>query len=144
MDKITIRDLVHKTKWLKVQKAIKYFYPNDKNNYFPVFVKLAEVPKRAHKDKGEEIERVVTGSLKLDEDPDDRFYTIHTNKYSLSFRKWNEMANIPISESTLRHYQFEEIVAHFIWEITFYGTEKDSRRMGKKLAAITKKIKSKK
>lgn len=140
MDKITIRDLVKRVKWEKVQKSIRYFYPGDKGNYLRVFVQIAEMPKRTHRSKDERIQIGVAGMHTLEEDPEDRFYNVTTNKYSLSFRKWKELANIPLSEDTIRHYKFEDIVALFIWEITFYGTEEDAAKTAKELNLRVKEM----
>lgn len=131
----TIRDIIQGLKWKDVNNAKKYFYPEDKNNYEPVFRHLLKIKPRKHKDAKEFIElEVVHEALKGF--PEEHWYDMVTNKYSMSFRKWAELANIPISENTLNHYKYEEIIVHFIWEITFYGTEADSMKKAKEIQEI--------
>jgi len=139
---ITIRDLVKVVKWEEVERAIRYFYPTDKNRYKSVFEYLQKVRKRKASD--EKLQIKVYGWLvdePLGEAVDNRGYAIATDKYSLSFRKWSELANLPISQDTLDHYMFEEIVAHFIWEITFYGNETQAKETKKEIMGRLKEFK---
>ncbi len=132
----TIREIVKLVEWNDVERAIKYFYPDDKNKYKPVFEKLKTIRARKHKNPKEFIEMNAYFEDGLG------YYHVATNEYSMSFRKWAELANIPIAEDVLKHMTFEAIVAHFIWEITFYGTEADSKKVikeGKKRLKEMKK-----
>ncbi len=122
---MTIREIAQLVKWKQVKRAIKYFYPDDKNDYEGLFKKIQGMRKRKQKDSEERIEIYAVGEL---ESPKERYYSIFTNKYSLSFRGWNEIANVPIAETTLEHYELQDILAHFIWEITFYGTEEQMKK----------------
>lgn len=136
----TIRDIVPHLKWKDVKRAIKYFYPTDKNDYEPVFEQLKIFRKRKHKDLKEFIEvysnfdinNVLTSNT-IEEKYNEVCYGMATNKYAMDFRGWRGLANIPISEETLKHYTPIEIVAHFIWEITFYGDEKGTAKAGKQV-----------
>jgi len=129
---MTIREIIQRVKFSDVEKAIKYYYPLDKNKYKPVFNCLKNVKNKKHKDSKEIIEIVIGGRLYAEADWGE-FYVVHTNKYSLSFRKWAEVANITISEKTLDSFKYAEIVAHVIWEITYYGTEKDAQKIAKEM-----------
>lgn len=135
-EKITIRDMILHLEWKHVKRAIKYFYPTDRNNYEPVFEQLKTIPKRKYKDPKEFIEVNCIWDLvpeNFKEKYNETYYRIATNKYSMSFRRWKDLVNIPISEETLKHYTPVDIVAHFIWETTFYGNEKDTAKVEKKV-----------
>ena len=118
----TIRDIIQDTTWKQVKRAIEYHYPKDTNDYKKLYKQIKKYPKIKHKDKDEYIIVQVNQFF----DVKDRWIGMHTNKYSMSFRPWIELANIPIGKETLDHILIEEIVAHFIWEITFYGSEQES------------------
>lgn len=138
---MTIRDIAKQVKWKDVELAIRYLYPDDKNNYKPVFDFLQKVGKSTPKVKDEFIHVEVVGVDDLN--PEGEYYSVSTNLYSMSFRKWRELSNIPLEPAMLKYRVNYEIIAHFIWEITFYGTEKDSmrmrREMHKRVKSITKK-----
>jgi hypothetical protein len=129
MKNITILDIIKIAKWKNVEKAIKFYYPDDKNDYLPIFKKIQKFPKEDQKIKNERIKLTCKDCL-IEEDPfeklyGEQYYRMFTNKYSLSLRPWKEISNIIISEDTLNHYRFDDIIAHFIWEITFYGDEEE-------------------
>lgn len=135
---ITMRDIAQTAQWQDVDRAMKYFYPNDIGNYKKVFEFIKKTKKKAPKEKMEYIDISTQGSILK---PEDIYYRTSTNRYSLSFRAWNEVSNIPIEMSTLDHYMPAEILAHFIWEITFYGNEKQMNAKAKELAKAAKNIK---
>jgi len=147
--KITILDIVKKLEWEDVKRAIKYFYPIDKNNYESLFYELRKYRKQPVKDKNEVIKITcfkLSGYALKQKDPIkemlemDDFYSISTNKFSISFRKWRELVNLPISEDTLNHYKFVDIIAMFIWEITFYGNEKETKKTATEIFKAGKEI----
>lgn len=159
--KFTIRNLIKYTKWSEVKRAIRYHYPKDKNDYSKLFIKLGNMPKVKTK-PGEELE--VYGGLDLSQtyyqEPknldkfladiltgmEEIYYSIHVKDqseygaYSMSFVKWRYLANLPIAPDTLKHYTFTDIVAHFIWEITFYGNEKQTEKQGKEIFRTVKEV----
>ena len=140
-----IIDLVKLVDWKYVDEALGYFYPKFKNKLKPVFEYLKTVKSKRQKDPGERIQ-VICGGFWLYENEDKFFdkdwsYSIATNKYSLSFCKWAEAANILIESETLKRNLPEEIVAHFLWEITYYGNEKDAAKKYKELKGRVADIK---
>ncbi len=154
---VTIRDIANNVKFSDVKRAIKYFYPKDKGNYESVFTQIRDCKKQKQKRAGEVIElsagKIFSWMKSLTPDADyvkkyygtiqqvsdEAYYTIATDQYSLSFRAWGEIASIPVSVETLDHYTFVDILAHFIWEITYYGTEK---QMGKTSRMLNQRMKS--
>ena len=162
--KLAIKDIAPIVKWKDVKKAIKYHYPHDKNDYEKLFVRLqTKIPKVRIK-KGEFLE--VYGGIDIKSEwwanpkwggqkyLDDikngdecEYYGIHMKKegddtnWSISFIKWDYLASMPIHPETLKAYTFVDIIAHFIWEITFYGPEKQMEKHGKELLKRVSKIK---
>lgn len=125
----TIRDLVKITEWKSVKKAYLYYYgKRGLKGLEQIFEAIKTFRKQKVKVKNESIE-VMVGGWPGHEPEEDRGYGIHTNKYSLSFRKWRELVNIPIQKETIRRYKFHEIICHFLYEITFYGY--DEKEIGK-------------
>jgi hypothetical protein len=112
-----------------------------------VFTQLKTYPEVKQKNPKERIEIIVGGDRAflppMDKDGEgrDEMYSCSTNAYSLSFRKWIEVSNILISEETLKHYTAEEMLAHFIWEITWYGPEERMLEKGKEMLESVKKLK---
>ena len=143
----TARDIAKLLTWKEVKGALDYFYPSYKNNYKPVFDRVRGF-RRRKQDNADE--RIVINCLmpqqwredQTQEDLlEDKYYSIATNLYSMSFRKWYEISNILIEEETLDRYDFKEIVAHFLWEITFYGNEKDMTKRGKAIRKSANEVK---
>jgi len=136
----TIRDIVKLTEWKDVKKAYLYYYgKKGLKGLDIIFESIKTFRKQKPKDKNELIE-VMVGGWAGNEPEEDRGYGVHTvmkNKdagYSLSFRKWREITNIPIQQETIRRYKFHEIICHFLWEITFYGyDEKEIGKTGKEI-----------
>jgi len=144
-EKKTIIDIIKHCDWKDVKKSLQYYYgytPKKAESYHDVFDHVAGFKKRKYKNHENEVLEVsICGSKEdyIDEDGLDESYHVATNEYSLSFRKWREVSNIVIAGSTLGHFKYHEIVAHFLWEITFYGTEKDMEKTGKELFKTTAK-----
>lgn len=152
---ITIRELAAFVKWPEVKRAIKFHYPKDKNDYQPLYTRLGTM--RRQKTKAGQFLEVYGGfdpdnewSAKLLEDlkkgDESNYYGIHMKvqgeetNYSISFMKWNYLANMPIHHDTLRHYTFVDILAHFIWEITYYGNEKQTKKHAKEIFSRVKDV----
>jgi len=137
-------DLAKLVKWEDVKRAIKYFYPDDKNNYEDVFNKIRNYkPVKTNK---REFLKIWVWHIVKDEpisDIEDIYYDVCTNKYSLSFRDWNEVVSLQIEKSTLRHLIPADIIAHIIWEITFYGDEEQMKNTQKELLNDVGEINSK-
>lgn len=141
---LTIRDLAKFANINSLKESYKYFYGLKKPKYLEeTFEKIKSFKKVPQKDIKERIVIDIGGvrELVLDRDERDEFYAVSTNKFSLSFRPWKDVSNILISKDTLKHYTPEEIIAHFIWEITWYGNEEQMMKRGKELEEILKDIK---
>jgi hypothetical protein len=137
-------DLAKLVKWEDVKRAIKYFYPDDKNNYEDVFNKIRNYkPVKINK---REFLKIWTWHIVKNNpilDIEDVYYDVCTNKYSLSFRDWNEVASLQIEKSTLEHLIPVDIIAHIIWEITFYGDEEQMKNTQKEILDDIREIDNK-
>jgi hypothetical protein len=140
MKNITIIDLARAVEWKDVKHAIKYHYPDDKNNYEKLFGEIKKYRKIKQHNK-EFITVSVCGMVNMLEEAEDNCYSIQTDKFSLSFRSWKVLARMPIAQDTLDHYLYEDILAHFIWEITFYGNEEKMNETAKGIAEKVIEIK---
>jgi hypothetical protein len=133
-------DLSKELDWKDVLAAYKRLYPEyGFSSVKKAYDSIRQKPRRKHNDQDEFIEIVYSTDI-LGDHADD-YYHVATNKYSLSFRSWSSVCNIPVSEQTLIHRIPAEILAHFLWEITFYGDEKRMRKIGKKLRVSGRELK---
>jgi len=148
--KITILDIIKELKWIDVKRAIRYFYPEDKNNYEKLFYDLQKYKKQPAKRNDEVItiecnkinDFTISEKMSIkDMIEQEDYYSIQTNKYSMSFRPWLELINLPVAEETLNHYRFADIVSFFVWEITFYGNEKEMKKTGDDMFKKVKQFK---
>jgi hypothetical protein len=136
----TARDLAKTEKWKDVKKTFRRYYPRESRNieyYGKVLEKLDRFRRKKPTGKKEYLEITAVGRSILTDVP---YYKACGSKYSLSFRKWSDIANMPISEGTLRHVTPADILAHLIWEITFFGSEVKASKEAKKLRIIAKRI----
>lgn len=140
-------DLARVVEWKQVHSALKYFYPDGKwgNKYEELFNRIKNARKRKYTDP-DPIEIVVGGDRNIK--PTwvsgtimGEFYSCGGLKYGLSFQKWNRLFNMPITRETIEHYKSCEILAHFIWEITWYGMEEETQKIWKEMNNDLTKIK---
>lgn len=138
----TMRDLSRLVQLADVKRALQFHYPDQKGlrkKADDVLFKIKTCKKMTPEKAGKLTIRCVGLSpfVSTKDDMYDAGYSISDVRrkmpWSLSFRSWTELSNIPIEKETLMRYTMEEILAHFIWEITWYGSERDSLEMGKKI-----------
>lgn len=140
-------DLIRYVSFAQVQPALCYYYPETTTSqlrgYKKVFNLLRKM-KKVRTDKEEMLE-ILVGENPLKGDIEDTYYGIATNQYSLSFRPWVKCVSLAVSPDTLSHYKVEEIVAHFLWELTFYGySEKEMQKHADELYKKVKEVNKKK
>lgn len=141
---LTVLDILYFVEWKDVKRAIKYYYPDDKNDYQPVFESLKTRKTKKITDFKLVIETF--GMFYYDLcDVNDCGYGISFRKKgekyrtSVSFAPWGDVINTPIDSETLEHHTPVDIVAHVLWEITFYGNEKDMEKARKEIFSSAKK-----
>lgn len=138
-------DLTKYTTWELVKRAMDYHYPQHDNTYEDVFNRIKNTKKKKYKDN----DTLTINIVGLREKNDikefgelDEYYDCSGVNYGLDFQKWDALINMPIEKRTLESYTVPEILAHFIFEMTWYGDETTSITKGKKIADDVKKIQS--
>lgn len=134
-------DLVRKVKFEGVAKAIMYFYPDTPEKvlkkYKRIFKEIASM-KRVRTDK-EEFVQICAAENPGEEGM--QYYKVDTNKYSMMFRSWSSLCSLRIGEEELQRYTANDLLAHFLWEITYSGfTEKEIQKKAKKMSEALKEI----
>jgi hypothetical protein len=131
-------DLAKASEWKDVKRAVRFHYPTDKNDYERLFGRIKTAKARG-KGTGGLLTIDMSSSWdiakngKLVNSPlEEQVYMVSDVRddmtYSLSFVGWNKLMRTGVSPETIKSYTKEEILAHFLWEITFYGSETDMRK----------------
>jgi hypothetical protein len=150
-----IIDLAQRIPFKEVTRALKYHYPYPRINkwaleqYERIIKEMSKYKEDPEKDKEWSILISLSRPYKfylkdkkewvtMDE-PGEEYYRTHGLKkgeknmtYAIEFTRWQETANWKIAPSVLKAYKPAEILAHFLWEMTYCGF---------KQAPIQKKIK---
>lgn len=138
---MTPREVARLVAWKEVKRAIRYHYPGLKKGGIELcetaYNRLKKMRRSKQINEGEVIEVKFIPISEWTEYP---AYACNTNQYSLSFRTWAEVGNIPFSDSSVDSYMPEELLTHFIWEITWYGAESDVKKYYNELARRVKEV----
>ncbi len=152
---ITIKEIAKLVKLKNLEEALKFYYPHVKvpRCYGKSMLKrFTTTPTRKPKKADERLEVYAhTTDWGLKDGGVDEQYGIHTieldtieygkpKSWSMSFRPWNELINLKPTSENFERYRLTDILAHFIYEITWYGPEARMIKQGKKLFASVKKI----
>lgn len=118
---MTILELIKNTNTDSILKAVKYFYPEDKNDYSSLIESFKQ------RQEVKDIKGIISVSLEgeLDEEYYGVSYISNNNVYSTSFLDWDIYLNSNIDNKCLKYLLPEDFLAHIIWDITFYGIEED-------------------
>ncbi len=166
------RNIIHMAQLIPfkdVAKALKYHYPNPRicartmQRYEEIMSEMSKYKENPEKDR--EWSLVITLSRPFGyyknkkweflDRPGEEYYNVSAAKkgekmlYAIEFTRWEEAANWKISEQTLKAYKPAEILAHFLWEMTFCGFEqgpiqKECKSIVKTANKAIKKIKKNK
>jgi len=145
------RDVAKLVEWKEVLKSLRYNYPGFKwTSYDVVYDQIKNARGIKRKDPDERLEVYATDCYTAyypDDHPfnDRGYYGIHTidkdgKEWGISFRKWNQTMTMPFSTVTLKHYTFADMLAHYIYELTWYGPEKVMLEKAKEIDREVKKI----
>jgi hypothetical protein len=156
-----IIEIANVIKWGDIKRAIKYHYPKTNKNTMDRYKEIMEEISQYKEtdNKGNKLEVYLTRPysfyskkdkewLALTEIGEEYYgiYNIDNNKkvWSMMFLKWEETANYGFTNNTLKYYHPAEIMAHYLWEITFNGfTQKEIKKDSDRMNNIVKKIKTK-
>lgn len=129
--KKTIKDIIEYVSIEELNRSLKYFYPKDKNNYNDVYNKIKAM-NRCNGFDGEVTLKIRRDFLDDEKGLDCESFSIGLKEndieYSSSFLPWTTFANTPIAQEVLDSNTYSDILAHFIWDITFFGDEQEMQQ----------------
>jgi hypothetical protein len=130
-------------KFKDVARALKFHYPHPRiskgtmKRYQEIIKEMSNYKEYPEKDKNWSLIITMVRPYKFYSKTDkkwlsltdigEEYYGIHGKKkgekftYAIEFTRWEEAANWKIDLDTLKHYTPAEILAHFLWEMTFCG-----------------------
>lgn len=122
-------------------------YPDQNRNEEGYFIALKELRELKPIENTEYMSLVV----ERDNDEDNKeFYSVYGKKpddpddemtYSLAFTPWDSVLGYEIDDGTLVRWPYVDIVAHILWEITYYGfTQSDHAKLRTRLEDIVEDI----
>jgi hypothetical protein len=143
---MTIIELINKVKFQDVIKALKYHYPNPKIGKIGV-QKYNEVFETIKKYKSNPDKNWILRVYFYRDDYDgeegysvDAFETDKKEqKYAIEFSPWKKTSNYILDGSTLKFFSSAEIVAHYLWEITYISF--DENKIQKELSKLVETVK---
>lgn len=141
-----LKEILEKANWQQVAIELVSAYPNQRKaikGYEEVFELLqAKMPKDSEL-------KLVVEYVEDDLDPGTFFYNVLGAKdgdeigYGLSFKSWSEWMGMDVSEETEASFSPEQICAHCLYEMTFYGFEEETiERRWKDLSDLAEDAKS--
>ncbi len=152
---LTVSDILQVVSWKDVKRALKYHYPTDKSDYTSAFEGLKKLKiKPWPKGKREYLDislggfffapeglKRIANRKKLEEFDTEQYYSPSIKRendkdkqnWSTSFVPWTKIMGMILTKETTEHHTLPEIVAHVIWDITFYGNEAQMKKTGKEM-----------
>ena len=139
---MTLRNLVQAHFWLEVKPVLRRLYPGYASSveaHEQVFSDLKAITpapsdmrivlsERQDLEGGTYIDvSGMNGTLKRDSAPEyfrDKPGGDEEESFALELTDWSHWLSMPIDEDTLRRYAEEEIIAHCLWEMTFFGYDR--------------------
>lgn len=140
-----LMEIIKQTKWENIKKSLENNYPETSDNIGSYEQVFSLLQKQAHIktnfkicisenfDKDFDVKPYIdvcgkNGTLNkelsdfkcMNIDSESTYANSEVN-YSLALTNWQEWLGMSIEEVTLPNYQNHEIVAHCLWEMTFYG-----------------------
>ena len=133
-------ELVCKYKWDEVRAALIHLYPNDRKDIAGFKMVFEQLQTLTHEESDMRIilEEVFdefenggytcvsgkNGTLKKEENPaifkDDKIGNQEVS-YGIEFEDWKKWLGMDIDLGSISNYSETDIIAHCLWEMTFYG-----------------------
>jgi hypothetical protein len=136
-------ELFAKYDWDAVKHKLYYQYPDQKKNiqgYKEAFFELKEAATYIENDSLIAIEYI--------KEDDEGYHDVYSLKpddetrYALDFVDWREVLGMSIEPTTLEEYYELDIIAHLLFEITFYGYSNEKVvAKGEELYSIVDEVK---
>jgi hypothetical protein len=154
---MNIIDAIKYVKFKEVKRAMKYHYPDTSkksmDQYEKIMKEIGEYKLKEDKNWELRIDLVTASKFYVKREKkwyDDikigeEYYVTHVKKmlkdkddyygcYAIEFTRWEESSKWKISTDVLKKYTLPEIIAHYLWEITYCGfTQKQSQNKLKEL-----------
>lgn len=130
---MTLIDLIKSMNWLSIENALQKLYPDFEKSMLG-FKKVFENLKTLEPTENE-MYIIITEQeeLRVDEDEPIEFYTdVYGRKpddderYGLSFTKWENWLGMELAPESIEHYSKSEIIAHILYEISFFGFDQET------------------
>lgn len=138
IDRPTVKALIQHVDFKDVYRSLRYHYADvpaeSKDDYKHVYQAIKESPELDM--PGMELV-ITTGGRFIGEDNSvgcqseedlEGWYDVSSTNdsdpgvsYAVDFMPWDQVANMIVSKDTLEHYPVTDIIAHILWEVTFYG-----------------------
>lgn len=141
-----LKEIIEKANWLQVAIELVSSYPRERKaikGYEEVFEFLLKKTPMASELK------LVVDYVEDDLEPGTFFYNVFGAKvgddtsYGLSFTPWSEWMGMKVSDETVASFSPEQICAHCLYEMTFYGFEEETiERRWKELLDSAEEVKS--
>lgn len=122
-----LKDVLSRVLWHNVWNELSYHYPDQiyaQEGYFRMYLHLIETDP-VLQDMYLDIQYVE------EEDSEDNYHNVvgiedgDDTKYALDFMPWNEWLGLKIKEDLLERYSEEAVIAHSLWEMSFYSFDEE-------------------
>ena len=125
-----LNQLIHENLWESMKNSLLNLYPGYSQNisaFQDVYKNLLEL-------KPNESDFVISIDFEIAEDIAENWHHVHAYKkhdinkqfYGLSIDKWENWLGMDIDEITYTNYSQTDIIAHCIWEMTFWGFDQQT------------------
>lgn len=131
----TLREILRRTPIKLIVESHKRLYPEynfkaQQQAYKTIF--------NSKKQKSDPDEMIQIEYIR--EDNGENWWVTNTNKLSFSFRPWKQIGNLQIDPKILATMTDQDIIAHCLWEMTFYGSEAKAKKIKKSLFKKAHKV----
>lgn len=150
---ISPREIAPHIEWKDVYLALKYYYSGyNWKGHEKAFYRIKDAPKKRPK-AGQRLEVYGFNTFFIPDKEFESRYGIHiveiknidhmTNRpkeWGMSFRDWDQLINTKFADYCFRRYTMVDLMAHFIYELTWYGDERTTVATGKGLLERVEKL----
>lgn len=124
---MTVQELFRTVCWPAVERALRHLYPDDASS-LPGFRKVFAYVRRCTPEPNLERWCVAVEPP----EPERDWFSVVAHKpgddtrYGMDFQTFEAWAGTDVAEETLRGLPLAEVVAHILWEMTFWGYDNET------------------
>lgn len=148
---LTMKDVAKMVSTKELRNALSYQYPDWKvsDKYLKKFhlrIQNAKKTRKSKDSKGDTITFYAVNHLEVGEVV--YHYGVHIKKdgddtnWGMSFLPWDFLSTLPVAENNFKNFTMKDMLAHFTWEMTWYGDEEETKKKGKELEKAMKETAS--